>query len=359
MSFDLLEGEQTIFSFADALDPDHIPKLLPHRENQQLEIRNAIRPLLHGRTGDTLLIRGGPGFGKTVVVKRMLMSLDEEDTSDKKISHVYINCWRHNTTYKIIVELAHELGYKFTHNKNTSQIIDEVKRIVEQKDGVVLAFDEIDKIEDYDFLYFILEEIKRKTLLLITNDSDWGTKLDDRIKSRLTPIVLEFKSYVPDEIKDILKDRIKLAFYQNVWTDEAFNEIVDKAINYSDIRAGITLLKVTGEIAEKTGSRKVKLEHAKEAINNTSAFKIKVTSDLAEEEQHVLDICKTNSGQTTGELYKIYIQLGGQKSNKTFTRYLQDLEIKKLIKLDMTGEGFAGKSSVITYIGDEKRLTEF
>ena len=86
MSFDLLEGEQTIFSFADALDPDHIPKLLPHRENQQLEIRNAIRPLLHGRTGDTLLIRGGPGFGKTVVVKRMLMSLDEEDTGDKKIS---------------------------------------------------------------------------------------------------------------------------------------------------------------------------------------------------------------------------------------------------------------------------------
>jgi len=164
---------------------------------------------------------------------------------------------------------------------------------------------------------------------------------------------------VPEEIKDILKDRIKLAFYQNVWTEDAFNEIVDKAINYSDIRAGITLLKVTGEIAEKTGSRKVKLEHAKEAINNTSAFKIKVTSDLAEEEQHVLDICKTNSGQTTGELYKIYKQLGGQKSNKTFTRYLQDLEIKKLIKLDMTGEGFAGKSSVITYIGDEKRLTEF
>jgi len=358
MGFDYLASEQTLFSNSDAFEIDYVPGLLPHRENQQKEIANAVRPMFHGRSGEVVLVRGGPGIGKTAAVRRVLMDLDTVDEATN-ISWVYVNCWRFNSSYKIVVEIAHLLGHQFTHNKNTSEIMDEIKKIVAAKDGIVFAFDEIDKIEDYDFLYFILTEIHRKTLLLVTNDYNWGDKLDERIKSRLTPEVLEFKSYEPFEIKDIMKERVKYGFYQNVWNTDAFDEIAKKAAEYDDVRAGITLLKVAGEIAEQSGSRKVTLQHAQEAVNKTSAFKIKMTSDLAEEEQHVLEICKNNSGKTTGALYATYAELGGQKSMKTFSRNLQRLETKKLIKLDATGEGFAGKSSIITYIGDEKRLTEF
>ena len=37
----------------------------------------------------------------------------------------------------------------------------------------VFVFDEVDKLEDLDFLYTILEEIYKKTVLLITNYKEW------------------------------------------------------------------------------------------------------------------------------------------------------------------------------------------
>ena len=59
------------------------------------------------------------------------------------------------------MEICDQLGYKFTHNKKT----DDLFKILEEylnKDSVVFVFDEVDKLEDADFLYMILERIYRK-----------------------------------------------------------------------------------------------------------------------------------------------------------------------------------------------------
>ena len=69
-----------------------------------------------------------------------------------------------------------------------------------QQNGIVFI-DEIDKIEDYDFLYSILEEVYRKCVFLITNHKEWINSIDKRIKSRLIPDILEFKPYNSDELK--------------------------------------------------------------------------------------------------------------------------------------------------------------
>jgi len=355
-SLNFLSSKQTLFSNPDALDLDFVPKLLPHREGQQKYIATAVQPLFAGRSGKNLLIRGTSGIGKTAATKRVLMDLDE---TDGNVSWVFINCWKHDSTFKILTEVCHALGFKFTHNMNSTQILDKVKEISEKRDGVVFAFDEIDKINDTDFLYLILEEIKKKAVILITNDKSWGAGLDNRIKSRLAPEILEFNEYNPEEIKSILRERRKYAFYENVWDENAFNLIADKAAQYSDVRVGIILLKTACEIAEAAASRKVKPEHAQKAIANTDAFKIKSSSDMTDDEKAVLEIVKQNSGKTTGELFDFYTQAGGNKSMKTFTRHLQKLETKKLVSMELTGEGFQGRSSVIKYIGFEKKLADF
>ena len=41
--------------------------------------------------------------------------------------------------------------------------------LVSKEDNAVFVFDEIDKLEDYDFLYTILEDIYRKAIFLITS----------------------------------------------------------------------------------------------------------------------------------------------------------------------------------------------
>ena len=151
------QGE-TLFRNIDALDFEFVPKMLPYRENQQQYVATCIKPLLQGRNGKNLFIFGAPGIGKTAAIRWVMRDL-EEHTDD--VIPIYINCWQKNTTYKIIIEMCEILGYKFTQNKKTEELLKIVKNIL-NKTAVVFAFDEIDKVEDFDFLYSILEEIFKK-----------------------------------------------------------------------------------------------------------------------------------------------------------------------------------------------------
>jgi len=357
-NFDFLGAEQTIFSNPGALDINYVPKLLPHREEQQKYIATAIKPLLLSRPGKTVLVRGSSGIGKTACVKRVIMDLDEVEEANN-IPRIFVNCWKSNTTYKVAVEISHALGYKFTHNMSTSEIFSKISELLKKRDAFVLVLDEIDKAEDYDFLYNILEEEKHKTIIVITNDYSWGASIDPRISSRMVPELLEFKPYNRIETEDILKERKKYAFYENTWDSNSFQKIVDKAIRFRDIRVGVMLLKTAGEIAEEDSSNKVLEKHAEKAVQRTDEFKIKSSSDLTDEEKIVAQVCMDNSGRTTGVLYNLYSKAGGKKSEKTFKRNLDKLANRKIVKLKQTGEGFSGKSTVIDYVGFERRLSEF
>ena len=357
-SFDFLGSEQTIFSNPNALDINYVPKLLPHREEQQTYVATAIKPLFYGRSGKTLLVKGVSGIGKTACVRRVIMDLDDVEEADN-IARVFINCWKANTTYKVAVEIAHGLGYKFTHNMSTAEIFDKISELLKKRDGLVLVLDEIDKADDYDFLYNILEEDTHKTLIVITNDYSWGGDLDPRIGSRMVPETLEFKPYSPAETEDILRERKRYAFYENTWTGEAFKKIAIKAARFRDVRVGVMLLKAAGEVAEDKSSKQVLPEHAEKAIQRTEEFKIKSSSDLTDDQKVIVEICKEHSGKTTGVLYALYLKSGGKKSEKTFKRNLDKLANKQILALKMTGEKFSGRSSIVTYLGFEKKLNEF
>ena len=128
---------------------------------------------------------------------------------------VYINCWKHNTTFKIFTEACEMLDFKFIQNKKTEELFKMIKQVFNKK-SVVFVFDEADKLEDLDFLYMIMEEIYRKTIILITNYREWVTSLEDRIKSRLMPEMIEFRPYNYEETKGILKQRAEYAFHPGV-----------------------------------------------------------------------------------------------------------------------------------------------
>ena len=162
---DVLSDSETIFSNAAALDPDFVPKLLPHRENQQKYVATCIKPLFSGRSGRNLIVKGTSGIGKTACVKRVLIDLEEETD---KIKAVYVNCWNKNTTYKLITEISHKLGYKFTHNMSTDELNRKLEELFKQHEGLVFVFDEIDKVDDYDFLYFLLEVPTKKAIIMIS-----------------------------------------------------------------------------------------------------------------------------------------------------------------------------------------------
>jgi len=347
----MLKSGESLFRDTIFLSYDFQPKILTARENEQQRFAVAIKPLLQGHNGRNLFVYGAPGIGKTTACKHVLRELEEE-TDD--VTTIYINCWKENTTYKIYQKICEEIGYKFLQNKNTNELFMLIKTKL-NKDSAVFIFDEIDKLEETDFLYTILEDIYRKSIFLITNYRDTYADMDERIRSRLGPEFVNFRAYNQTEIRNILEQRREYAFVPGCWDDDAFNEIIERCTDAKDVRVGLYLMREAGNIAEDKSSRKITTEHAAAAIIKAEDFHIKPKEALEDDLQFILNLVKDNNGLKIGDMYKKYTEKNGELSYKSFQRRVNKLKEGRFIST----EKMSGKEGNTTILNYTKKLTDF
>ncbi|MFW6047512.1 MAG: Cdc6/Cdc18 family protein [Candidatus Woesearchaeota archaeon] len=351
----ILSSDETLFKNEVSLSYDYIPKLIPYREKSQFAIARCIKPLFAEMNGKNAIIFGLPGVGKTVATKHILSEM-EDQTDD--IIPIYVNCWQKNTSYKIFLDICYQLDYKFTHNKRTEELFAVIKGIINKK-SAVFVFDEIDKAEDQGFLYSILEEIYRKSLICITNYKSWISSMDKRIMSRFVPEKIEFLPYNKHETGEIIKERKDLAFRPNVWEDEAVNKVCEKTYELKDIRTGLFLLKESAFSAEEESRKKITKTDVDKATSKLHDFKTKKIDDLKGEEKSILDIIKDNSPARIGDLYNIYQKSGGKTSYKTFQRRIDKLQENNFIKVKKQVGGIEGTTTLVYYDTTVKNLNDF
>jgi archaeal cell division control protein 6 len=348
----ILSEDQTLFKNELALSYEFVPKLVPYRENQQKRIASCITPLFSEHTGRNIVVFGPPGVGKTVAAKHILQELEEKTQT---IVPLYVNCWAKNTSYKVMLAICELLEYKFTVNKKTDELFDIIATKL-HKNPAVFVFDEIDKAEDVDFLYLILSKLQHKSIILLTNHKEFITLLDMRIRSRLTPELLEFAPYTQAEITGILTQRRELAFYPKVWEQQGFEKICTKAFELKDLRMGLYLVKESALCAQETSSKIIAQTHVEIALKKLEEFKIKSTTDLADETKEILTLIKVHASAPIkiGELYKKYQSTGGHASYKTFSRKIAKLQDGKFITVQKISGGTEGTTSLISYNTSEQ-----
>lgn len=347
---DILADNESIFLNEEALDPDYTPPIIKYRENQQGYIATCIKPLLIGRNGKNLFITGKPGIGKTVAVTHILNELNKET---EEIETLYINCWKKDTAYKVVMEICEQLNYKFIQNRRTDELMKEIAKIINKKSAVIVL-DEADKLTEVSIIYNLLEDLYKKSIILITNEKEWLAELDQRIRSRLMPEILEFQPYTFDETNGILKQRIEFSLVPNALENEAFELITKKTFEVKDIRAGLFLIKESANAAESEAAKRIRINHANKAVEKLNEFHIKSSTDLADDELKILELIKVNSGKSIGDIHKEYERIS-PIVYRTFFRKLKHLEKSKRISLQNEG---VGKSTVVIY-GDEKKLSDF
>ncbi len=344
----LLGSGESLFRDHVPLDYDFIPKLVPHREAEQRQIALCIKPLVAERNGRNLFISGPPGVGKTVVLRHLLKELEETDETADAILPFYINCWQKNSSFKIILDMCEKLDYRFTHNKRTDELFRIVKDLINKK-AAVFVLDEVDKVEDTDFLYQLLEEIYRKSVVLVTNDRRWLANLDQRVKSRLMAELLEFKPYTRDQVAGILRNRMQYAFVSDAWQEESFMQAAEKAHLMGDVRAGLYLLKEAANAAEDVASRVVTPAHMAVALKKLDEFYIKKKDALEDESRFILDIVKKHSGQKIGDLFRKYQEDGGASVYKTFQRKINKLAENKYLSVQKVSGGSEGNTTIVKF----------
>lgn len=345
----MLSGGEGLFLNEMALDFDYIPKIFKYRENQQKYIAECIKPLFNNRDGRNLFVFGSQGIGKSACIKVVLKELQEK--SD--INCIYISCWKFNTSFKIICEICSQIGYKWVHNKRTDELISACSKILNKR-GSVIVLDEIDKLEEQEIIYSLLEELNKKCIFLITNNREFLVGLDDRIRSRLRAEIIEFKPYNKDETDGILRQRKDFAFVKDIFEEEGFKKIIDKTFNLEDIRVGLFLMKQAGERAENESSKKILIKYVEESLKNLDKFMLKDKFEIGDD--GILEIIKDNSGKSCVCLFEIYQKNKGEMGYRTFCRRIKELEKAGLVSLKEIVKG--GKTTIVEF-GVIKKLEDF
>ncbi len=371
--------QKSVFRNRDLVTPHYMPERLPFREKQISQITNTLALALKGSKPDNIFIYGRTGTGKTVTTKFVLAQLNEfAKKNNAKVITTYINCRNHPTKYKVLLKCCSQ--YYPEHNfigYSAGFVYEKVINYVEDnKCFAIIALDEIDKVKDLDDLIYALtrsnDDISHGgiSIIGISNNVLFKNRLDARTKSSLCQKELVFPPYNAHELKEILKQRVELAFYKNTVEESAINLAAGIAAKESgDARTAVMLLLRAGEIADKKKIFKVRDKEVEEARKKVEEeIILNMISTLPIQEQLVLlaitklSLNKKGINKLTGmqeenvlysgEVYEEYCRIAKRinenvVSARWYREYIHELETYGLIITTSSGIGQRGHTTFI------------
>ena len=354
---DILMFDETIFQNINAFNPDYMPDNYNFRDTQMEGMAMSIRPAMRGGRPVNTVILGSCATGKTTAIKKVFELV--ENTTEKVIC-CYINCQLHTTRFGIFSQIHKKL---FGHQPPEtgvpfSRIYEKVMKYLQKEEkALVVAFDDVNYLFQsknankvfYDILR-AYEEFPgvRTGIFAILSDLEFRFQLDKNVNTVFIPQDIVFQPYTYSEIFSILSDRAKSGFYHGVIDDEVLEEITNHTVDVGDLRVGIDLLRVCGNIAEGHASRVITLEHVEEAVNKQGSVNLAQTiKSLNDVERTLLKaVVESDEILTAGELSEQFKTQAGV-SYATFNRTLEKLEFLRLIDTKYTGKGVRGNSRQI------------
>jgi len=359
---EIFTGEKSkILKNSQVLSPDYIPPQLIGRKKEVTDLAKTFKPLDSNGYPSNALVLGYPGSGKTVVTRFLLNKLMERAENEHIIDHVlkwvYISCKIHPKPNGILYEMIKQIdpytkippkGFDIAYYY--SALWDAIK---EKNASVIVVLDEIDYLKNDDILYNLsragenhqLPEHHFISIIGISNDLHYGKDLDSRVKSSTNFKDHIFDSYNAEQIKLILCDRAKLAFYDGAISNETIE--VCAAISarvHGDARKAIELLRAASIYAEEQGFDKVLPEHIDGAFDLIDVDRfMKIVPGMPIQKKIVLlSILKlincNNPTTTTDKITETYNQICKLINEKQRHRTTVTNTIKELVMIGMIKE---------------------
>ncbi|KAG2476283.1 MAG: ORC1-type DNA replication protein [Nitrosopumilales archaeon] len=365
---DAAENGKSLIINREILHFTYIPNTILHRNEEQEKVTQSLLPILKQSRPSNLLIYGKPGTGKTLVVRKVLLKIQERvEKSNFPIRLIYTNSKEETTLYGLLVSFGRQLGLSEKDLPTTGLAISEVfkrllKVITKEQINAIFVIDEIDYLAHLvsktgkDILYQLTRANERLqkgslTLVGISNDLTFKERLDPRVISSLGEEEIVFPNYTVEQIREILEDRISMAFMDGVLEKSALNLCAAMAgREHGDARRAIDLLRVAGEIAEREQTLSINEEHIRAAAQKIEENKEVVTlqSYPLHEKLLVIAVMKT-SGLSTGEIYTSYknvCKMTRQKelTQRRITQMLSDIELSGIITGRIIHQGIHGRT---------------
>ena len=303
-----------------------IPTRLLHREGQLRELERCLKPALRNKTIENVFLVGPSGTGKTTLAKWILESYFKEISC-------YINCWKYRSTHEVLKEILLNFQIPVHGRESTGELVNRLEKLIKKK-KIIVCLDEVDQLNDFDVLY----TLARNGFGLILASTHYHTlvNLPSRIKSSLALTEIEFPAYKPDELFDILKDRVQFSFKPNSIEDELVKIVSVTA--EGDARVGLEILRRAGKKAEDKNLKRVTIEEIKQAVIEARRLKSSYSASKLNEQQKIIyEILGKKKRMPSGLLYREYCRLTKNPVvNRAYRNY-----IKRMVELGLVkAEGF-------------------
>ncbi|WAI00612.1 ORC1-type DNA replication protein [Methanogenium organophilum] len=372
MKKNLLMWDESLFQDMEVFEFDFLPGQFDFRETQEQELAFQIQPALRGGRPLNTICRGLPGTGKTTSVRKLFSEIEEHT---KKIVPVHINCQIDNTKFAIFSQIFRRISGHKTPASGTSfkQVFDAVCNYLITENVVLLVC-----LDDANYLMYENEINKVLYTLLRAHESYPGAKIgvitvisdmsvdlmktvDARVASVFQPTDIYFPPYDEDEIKEILRQRIKQGFYPGVISEGMLTLITEQTMKGGDLRVGIDLLKRAGLNAEKDARRSVERDDVCRAYEVSKYLHLTATiRALQSEERALLRLIAVRSrdekDMAAGKVHEAVKESSMKLGYTRFYEMVKKFDSMRLINLHYR-EG-RGRTRLITIRYDPDRVIE-
>jgi len=370
---DYKNKKNKIFKNKEILTGRFLPTTILHRRNQINQLGKIVAPAINNEKISNTFIFGTVGTGKTLVTKHVTSELVKENN---KIKILYVNCKMKrvsDTEYRLVAELVRGLGGDVpVTGLPTDQVYTLFFNLLEETgQNVIMILDEIDniikKIGD-DVLYsFLRGDLKKSTLSIIgiSNDVQFTENLDPRVKSSLSEEEIVFPPYNATQLQDILLGRAETAFCDSVLD----RGVVAKASalaaqEHGDARKALDLLRIAGEVVERSGGTKIRLHHvdlAEKKLDTDTIIEI-VKNQPKQSLMVLAVILKLTEngvgGIQTGDVYGLYEKMASTRGLRLLTQrrvsdLINELDMMGIINTTIVSRGRYGRTREIRLLLDE------
>ncbi len=368
--FESLQG-RPIIKDHKALSFTYVPKELPHREGQMRRLFTIFRPVAEEGVSQHVLLRGRVGTGKTALAKRFCIEFKEwASKHGGTVEFEVVNCRRRTSNSSVILALTNHFDPNFPDRGfSSTEMLDIIRKfIVPKRVHFIVVLDEADVLlrKAGPDLIYILTRFEEEALkgqgsinLVLISQENVLELMDEASRSTFkSTSVVVFDRYTADELRDIVAQRVELAFHPRTVDEDIVSQIAKVAGQTGDARRAIDLLEKSGMLAEEAGANEVKADHVRKA--NALAYSELDTGRLDElDDQRMLVLLaiarslKRQTTTTTGEVTKYYeraCEEFGHKARSTtqFWKYVQDISARGIIETERSKSGAEGLTTRIS-----------
>ena len=367
-------GRARLFKNEDVLSLDYVPERLPHREKQLEQLFRIFRPLLDkpGSASRRVLITGNIGTGKTVTARKFGQLIEQEAAArGLKLHYVHVNCRiQRGSFFHVLLKAMRTIEPGFPRRGlAVHELLTALLEALEARDAyMIITLDDMEALVDkcgsepfYDLSRAHEERAghpQRLSLICILREPEKLKKLDAATRSTLEEFAIHMPDYTREELFDILKDRVELAFYEGVIRDEVVEFIAEIAAERGDARYAIELLWRAGVLAEQEGRAEILPEHVRKARTLVWPLERSVLKALNLHAKLFLlalarafrftDEAYISMGEAEDRYRAVCEELGQEPRKHTQVwKYVQELAKLQLISTRPSGPGMRGRTTLI------------